>query len=49
MWSVVEGMSKLLQNPCVENPMNSVRRQKDRTLTEECPRIGGVQYATGKE
>ena len=29
--------------------MNSMKRQKDRTLKDELPRVVGVQYSTGKE
>ena len=29
--------------------MNSMKRQKDRTLKDELPRSVGAQYATGKE
>ena len=29
--------------------MNSMKRQKDRTLKDECPRSVGAQYATGEE
>ena len=29
--------------------MNSVKRQKDRTLKDECPRLVGAKYATGEE
>ena len=32
---------------CIANPMNSMKRQKDRTLKEELPRAVGAQYATG--
>ena len=32
---------------CLENPMNSIKRQKDRTLKDELPRLVGAQYATG--
>ena len=32
MWSTGEGNGKLLQYPCLENPMHSIKRQKDRTL-----------------
>ena len=32
---------------CLENPMNSMKRQKDRTLKDELPRSVGAQYATG--
>ena len=48
-WSTGEGNSKPLQCSCFENPMNSTKRQKDRTLKEELPRSVGAQYATGEE
>ena len=47
MWPISEGNGKPLQYPCLENPMNSMKRQKDRTLTDELPRSVGNQYATG--
>ena len=37
------------QYSCLENPMNSMKRQKDRTLKDELPRSVGVQYATGDQ
>ena len=40
---------KPLQYSCFENPMNSMKTQKDRTLKDELPRSLGVQYATGDE
>ena len=46
-WSTGEGDGKPLQNSCLENPMNSMKRQKDRTLKDELPRSVGAQYATG--
>ena len=46
MWSTGEGNGKPLQYSCLENPMNSMKRQKDRTLKDELPRSGGAQYAT---
>ena len=49
MWSTGEGKGKPLQYSCLENPMNSMKRQKDRTLKDECPRSVGAQYATGEE
>ena len=49
MWSTGEGNSKPLQYSCLENPMNSTKRQKDRTLKDELPRSVGAQYATGEE
>ena len=42
-----EGNGKPLQYSCIENPMNSMKRQKDRTLKDELPRSVGTQYATG--
>ena len=47
MWSTGEGNGKPLQYSCLENPMNSMKRQDDRILKEELPRSVGVQYATG--
>ena len=47
MWSTGEVNGKLL--PCLENPMNSMKRQKGRTLKEELPRSAGAQYATGDQ
>jgi len=49
MWSSGEGNCKPLQYSCLENPMNSMKRQKDRTLKDELPRLVGTQYATGEE
>ena len=49
MWSTGEGNSKPLQYSCLENPMNSIKRQKDRTLRDELPRSLGAQYATGDQ
>ena len=37
MWSIGEGNGKPLQYSCLENPMNSMKRQKDMTLKEELP------------
>ena len=48
-WSTGERNSKLLQYSCLENPMNSMKRQKDRILKEELPRSAGDQYATGDQ
>ena len=47
MWSTGEGNGKPLQCSCLENPMNSMKRQKDRTLKDELPRSVDAQYATG--
>ena len=49
MWSTGEGNGKLIQYSCLENPMNSMKRQKHRTLKVELPRSVGAQYATGEE
>ena len=43
--SAGEGNGKPLQRSCFENPMNSMKRQKDRTMNEELPRLVGAQYA----
>ena len=48
-WSTGEGNGKPLQYSCLENPMNSTKMQKDRTLKDELPRSVGAQYATGEE
>ena len=48
-WSTGEGNGKPLQNSCLENPMNSMKRQKDMTLKDELHRSVGAQYATGVE
>ena len=47
IWSTGEGNGKPLQYFCLENPMNSKKRQKDRTLKDELSRSIGAQYATG--
>ena len=44
--STGEGNDKPLQYSCLENPMNSMERQKDRILKEELPRSVGAKYAT---
>ena len=46
MWSTGEDNGKPLQYSCLENPMNSIKRQKDRTLKDEIPRSVGAQYVT---
>ena len=48
-WSTGEGNGRPLQYSCLENPMNSMKRQKDRTLKDELPRLVGAQYATGDQ
>ena len=45
-WSTGEKNGKPLQYSCLENPMNSMKRQNDRILKEELPRSEGAQYAT---
>ena len=47
MWSTGKGTGKPLQYSCLQNPMNSMKRQKDRTLKDEFPSSVGAQYATG--
>ena len=47
MWSTGEG--KPLQYSCLENPMNSMKRQNDRILKEELPMSVSAQYATGDQ
>ena len=49
MWSTGEGNGKPLQYSYLENPMNSMKRQKDRILKDELPRLVGAQYATGDQ
>ena len=46
MWSTGEENGKPLKYSCLENPMNSMKRQKDRTLKDELPTSIGAQYAT---
>ena len=48
-WSTGEENGKPLQYSCLENPMNSMKRQNDRTLKDELPRLVGAQYATGDQ
>ena len=45
----LEKGKKPLQYFCLENPMNSMKRQKDRTLKDELPRSVGAQYTTGDQ
>ena len=49
MWSTGEGNGKPRQYSCLENPMNSMKRQKDRTRKDELPRLVEAQYATGDQ
>ena len=48
-WSAGKGNGKPLQYSCLENPTNSMKRQKDRTLKDELPRSVGAQYAIGDQ
>ena len=49
MCSTGEGHSKPLQYSCLEDSMNSMKRQNDRILKEELPGCVGAQYATGDQ
>ena len=49
MWSTGEGNGKPLQYSCLGNPMNSMKRQKDRKMKKELPKSVGAQYATGDQ
>ena len=49
MQSIGEGNDKPLQYSCLENPMNSMKRQKEKTLKDELPRLVGAQHATGDQ
>ena len=47
-WSNGEGNGKPLQYSCLENPMNSMKMQKDRKLIDKLPRSVGAQSAIGR-
>ena len=49
MRSTGEGNGKPLQYSCLENPMNSMKRQNDRIQKEKLPRAVGAQYTTGDQ
>ena len=49
MWSTGEGNGKPLQYSCLENPMNNMKKQNERILKEELPRLVGAPYATGDQ
>ena len=49
MWSTGEGNGKPLQYSCLENPMNTMKRQNGRILKEELPRSVGAQYSTADQ
>ena len=46
MWPTGEGNGKSIHYSCLENPMNSMKRQNDRILKGELPGSVGAQYAT---
>ena len=48
-WYTGEGNGKPLEYSCFENLMNSMKKQKGRTLKDELPRSVCPQYATGEE
>ena len=48
-WSTGEENGKPLQYSCLENHMNTMKRQKEMTLKHEILRVVGAQYATGEE
>ena len=48
-WSTGKGKGKPLQYSFLENPMNSIKMQKDRTLKDELARSVGAQHATGDQ
>ena len=48
-WSTGEENGKPLQYSCLENPMNNMKRQKDRTLKDELPRLVGAKFVTGDQ
>ena len=48
-WSTGEGNGKPLQYSCFENPMNSMKRQKEMTMKDEISKLVGTQYASGEE
>ena len=49
LWSTEEGNGRPLQYSCLENPMNSMKRQNDRILKGELPTLVGTQHATGDQ
>ena len=49
IWSIGEENGKPLQYSCLENHIDSVKRQKEMTLKDEIPSLVGAQYATGEE
>ena len=49
MWSTGKGNGKPFQYSCLENSMNNMKRQKDRTLKDKLSRLVDAQYATGDQ
>ena len=49
MQSTGDGNGNPLQYSCLENLMNNMKKQKDRTLKDELSRSVGAQYATGDQ
>ena len=49
IWSTGEGNGKPLQYSCLESPMNSMKRENDRILKEELPRLVGAKHTTGDQ
>ena len=49
MWPTGEGNGEPLQYSCLENRMNTMKRQKDMTLEDDLPRLVGAQYAPGED
>ena len=49
IWSTGEWNGKPLPDSCLENPMNSMQRQKDKTLKDGLSRSVGAQCATGDQ
>ena len=51
IWKNQDNILKLKKKKysCLENPINSMKMQKDRILKDELPRSVGAQYATGDQ
>ena len=49
MWSTGEGNGKPIQYSCLENPMNSMKRQKDRALKDEPCKSGEERRSSSKK
>ena len=49
IWSTGEGNGKPLPYSCLESPMNSMKRENDRILKEELPRLVGAKHTTGDQ